>query len=186
MNPPVRLLYWLTPRCKPFCRPRGVGGGGRKYPLPRWQVLAGLGRRTGAIAWAVFAIGGTSAQSADYQWPVMRVIDGDTVVMDSSMDMPPELAVLSVRLRGVDTPEKGGRAKCEAERLAGKTAEAFTKAALARGARVVTRDPEWGKWGGRVIADLIVDGRSLAVSLIVAGHGRPYDGGRRDGWCPAS
>ena len=96
----------------------------------------------------------------------MRVIDGDTVKVDASADLPPELAELSVQLRGVDTPEKGGRAKCEAERVAGQAAAVFTTTALARGLRVVTRGPEWGKWGGRVIADLIADGRSLASDLI--------------------
>ncbi|MCY4502217.1 MAG: thermonuclease family protein, partial [Alphaproteobacteria bacterium] len=55
-------------------------------------------------------------QAADYSWPVVRVVDGDTVKVDASADLPPELASLSIRLRGVDTPEKGGRAKCETER----------------------------------------------------------------------
>ena len=96
----------------------------------------------------------------------MRVIDRDTVKVDASADLPPELAELSVQLRSVDTPEKGGRAKCEAERVAGQAAAVFTTTALARGLRVVTRGPEWRKWGGRVIADLIADGRSLASDLI--------------------
>ena len=48
--------------------------------------------------------------AADYSWPVVRVVDGDTVKVDASADLPPELASLSVRLRGVDTPEKGRRA----------------------------------------------------------------------------
>ena len=52
------------------------------------------------------------ALAADYAWPVVRVVDGDTVAVDASADMPPELADVKVRLRDVDTPEKGGRAKC--------------------------------------------------------------------------
>ena len=123
------------------------------------------------------------AHAADYAWPVLRVIDGDTVAVDASADLPPELSDLKVRLRGVDTPEKGGRAQCDAERSAGQAATAFTEAALAGAGEVVIRDPEWGKWGGRVIADLVVDGRSLAAALIAAGYGRPYDGGKREGWC---
>ena len=125
----------------------------------------------------------TAALAADYAWPVLRVVDGDTVAVDASADMPPELARLSVRLQGVDTPEKGDRAKCEAEREAGQAATAFTKAAIAGAQLILVRDPEWGKWGGRVLADLILDGRSLAEEPIRAGHGRPYNGGRRGNWC---
>lgn len=125
----------------------------------------------------------TAALAADYEWLVLRVVDGDTVAVDASANMPPELAGLSVRLRGVDTPEKGGRAKCESEREAGQAATAFTTAAIAEAQHILVRGPEWGKWGGRVLADLILDGRSLSGQLIAVGHGRPYDGGRRDSWC---
>ena len=121
--------------------------------------------------------------AADYAWPVVRVIDGDTVAVDASADMPPELADVRVRLKGVDTPEKGGRAKCDYERDAGQAATAFTTRAVDEASRIVVRDPEWGKWGGRVVADLVLDNRSLSDSLIAAGHGRAYDGGRRGSWC---
>lgn len=137
----------------------------------------------GIIAWAAFVLSATLAEGADYQWPVLRVIDGDTVKVDASADMPPELAALAVRLRGVDTPEKGNRAKCEAEQLASQRAMAFTSGTLTGASRVSIRNPEWGKYGGRVIADLIVNGLPLAQLLIVAGHGRVYTGGRREGWC---
>ena len=32
----------------------------------------------------------TAALAADYAWPVLRVVDGDTVAVDASADMPPE------------------------------------------------------------------------------------------------
>ena len=123
------------------------------------------------------------ASAADYAWPVVRVVDGDTVAVDASGDLPPELADLRVRLRGVDTPEKGGRAKCPDERVAGQAATAFTEKAVAGASTIVVRDLEWGKWGGRVVADLVLDGHSLSESLIAAGHGRAYDGGKRRSWC---
>ena len=138
------------------------------------SVIAAL-----ALSACVYA----NAMAADYDWPVLRVVDGDTVAVDASTDLPPELARLNVRLRGVDTPEKGGRAKCPAERQAGQAATAFTGAAIAEAHHILVRDPEWGKWGGRVVADLILDGRSLSHALIATGHGRPYSGGRRGSWC---
>ncbi len=122
------------------------------------------------------------APAADYAWPVVRVIDGDTVRVHVE-SFPPELAAIKVRLRGVDTPEKGGRAKCEAEREAGRAATAFTERAVAGAGAVLVRDPAWGKWGGRIVADVILDGFSLSEALIAAGHGRPYDGGQRGSWC---
>ena len=35
----------------------------------------------------------------------------------------------------------------------------------------------------RILADVYVDGISLADNLIKAGHARVYDGGKRLGWC---
>ena len=103
----------------------------------------------------------------------MRVIDGDTVEVDVSAELSPELAELMVRLRGADTPEKVRRAKCSAERIAARAATHFTNRAVGRARVVLVRDPEWRKLGGRVVADLILDGRSLSAALIAAGHGRP-------------
>ena len=123
------------------------------------------------------------AVAADYAWPVVRVVDGDTVAVDASADLPSELADLRVRLRGVDTPEKGWRAKCDSERDAGQAATEFTETAVAGASTIVVRNLEWGKWGGRVVADLVLDGHSLSESLIAAGHGRAYDGGKRGSWC---
>ena len=135
-----------------------------------------------ALAAAMLA---APVQAADYSWPVVRVVDGDTVKVDAGADLPPELASLSVRLRGVDTPEKGRRAKCDAERQAADAATAFAKEAIRKARSIVVRDPAWGKWGGRVIADLVLDGSSLSSALLEAGHARRYDGGRRGGWCGA-
>ena len=114
---------------------------------------------------------------------MVKVVDGDTVRVDASADMPPELASIAVRLRDVDTPEKGRWAKCEAEKQAAAAATAFTKDAISNAGSIVVRDPSWGKYGGRVIANLVLDGRTLSALLIEAGHGRAYDGGKRKSWC---
>ncbi len=79
--------------------------------------------------------------------------------------------------------EVRGRAR---GREGGEAATAFTRAAVSSARSVVIQDPAWGKWGGRVIADLIVDGRSLSAALIAAGHGRAYGGGKRGNWCALS
>ena len=48
---------------------------------------------------------------------------------------------------------------------------------------MLIRNLAWGKWGGRVIADVLIDGRNPATALIEAGLARPCDGWRRAGWC---
>ena len=124
------------------------------------------------------------ALAGDYAWPVTRVLDGDTIEVDASADMPAELAKLKVRFLGVDTPEKGHRADCQREREAGQRATEFTTNRLAQAETIAFRDPRWGKWGGRVVAEVIADGQSLSQLLIQHGHGKPYDGkGKRPDWC---
>ena len=66
---------------------------------------------------------------------------------------------------------------------AAAAATTFATDAIRTARRVLIRNPAWGKWGGRVIADVLIDGRSLATALIEAGLARRYDGGRRAGWC---
>ena len=122
------------------------------------------------------------AGAADYEWRIVGVVDGDTIRVDAAPDLPPALVRLKVRLRDIDTPEKAGRAKCERERRGGAAATAFATDAVRAARRVPVRNPAWGKWGGRVIADVPIDGRNLATALIGAGLARRYNGGRRAGW----
>jgi len=157
------------------------------FRLNLWATPA-----VGAIALTV-AFCAVPAGAADYTWPVTRVIDGDTVVVNASADLPPELSRLAVRLDGVDTPEKGWRAKCAEEKKMGREARAFTKRQIDKAKRIVVRDPKWGTYGGRVIADLVLDGRSLSDALIEKGYGIPDRGrktnkkereeNRRKRWC---
>ena len=136
-----------------------------------------------AFTGAAVLAGADPARAADYEWRIVGVVDGDTIRVDAAPDLPPELARLKVRIRGIDTPEKAGRAKCEAERRGGAAATEYVEAAIGAARRVVIRNPKWGKWGGRVIADVLIDGRDLAGALIGAGLARRYDGGRRGSWC---
>ena len=85
-----------------------------------------------------------------------------------------------VRVAGVDTPEIRG--KCQAEKDKAVRARDFVRATV--GARVQLTDVRHGKYAGRVVADVWVDGRKLSELLIAENLGRPYHGGRRQGWCP--
>jgi endonuclease YncB( thermonuclease family) len=98
--------------------------------------------------------------------------------------LPVELGdKMKLRVLGVDTPEKGGRAACPAEAKAGDAATAFAKKVLAEALVVQFEIKEWDKFGGRVLGDVIYDGKRLSEELIKAGLARPYFGDKKKSWC---
>ena len=127
-------------------------------------------KRLVILATALATAAPVAGNAADYAWPVVRVIDGDTIVVDASADLP---------------PEKGHRAACDAEREAADGVTALVAKALDAAETIVVRDPEWGKWGGRVVADVILDDEhSLPELLAKYGHARRDGSLLADlGWC---
>lgn len=119
-----------------------------------------------------------------YDFPVTRVIDGDTVEFAATFLPPPLKPKLAVRVFGVDTPEKGFRAQCESEAKRGEAATAFTKKVIteSKTARIAIID--WDKFGGRVLGDIILDNNvSLRALLIQNGFAREYYGEAKQSWC---
>lgn len=119
-----------------------------------------------------------------YDFKVLRVIDGDTVDIDAQF-LPPELGKhLKLRVYGVDTPEKGHQAKCNAERRKAQTATEFVEEKVANAKVIKVELRKWDKFGGRVLGDLIIDGKRLSELLVEEGHAVSYDGGRKSkNWC---
>lgn len=115
-------------------------------------------------------------------WIFLRVIDGDTLQLRAPFK-PSSLSIVSIRLRGVDAPERGAKARCDWERAQAEVATQFTENFLLQG-QIELRHLAWDKYGGRIDADILVSGRSLAEALILADLARLYDGGKRPGWCP--
>jgi len=138
-------------------------------------------RAIGLIAIFVVSIQSVSGDTF-YRWPVVGVRDGDTIAV-AIPGLPAELNPVGVRARGVDTPESGGRAKCEAERRLGAAASAFTQELITKAHTITFSDVDWDKYGGRIDAVIWVDGQELAALLIAAGLARVYQGGQRIGWC---
>lgn len=118
-----------------------------------------------------------------YNYKLTRVLDGDTVAFTAPFLPPPLKKELSLRIYGVDTPEKGFRAKCDAENRRGLAASEFTKRTLQNAKRTQVVIMDWDKYGGRVLGDVLVDGISLRSLLIGSGHARAYFGEAKGDWC---
>ncbi len=106
---------------------------------------------------------------------VVSVYDGDTMTVDAE-PWPGLTARTKVRVAGVDTPEIRG--KCQREKDLAIRARDFVCATV----QLTNIRP--GKYAGRMIAVVWVDGQKLSDLLIAENLGRPYHGGRREGWCP--
>ena len=118
-----------------------------------------------------------------YDFKIVKVNDGDTVVFEAPFMPAPLKPQLSLRVLGVDTPEKGARAGCTAEAKAAEAASAFTKNIVANATTIKVELKEHDKFGGRVLGDLIIDGQRLSALLIQNGHARPYFGDKKASWC---
>ena len=120
-----------------------------------------------ALVMALLCNPATVTGAADSQWRsvagpvsarIVRIIDGDTLEVEAH-PWPGHSVRVSVRLRGIDTPER--------ERLVGgyPTVELVNVSG--------------GKHYGRVLADMKAGNRDIASAMLASGLARPYTGGKR-------
>lgn len=129
---------------------------------------------------AATAISTAVAQQAITVDQVVRVYDGDTITVN--IDQWPAVVgqAISVRIRGIDTPEIRGQ--CQQEKQQAKKARDFVKSTLSSAQHITLTNIERGKYF-RLVADVFVDDQSLAAILLQQQLARPYDGGSRQPWC---
>jgi endonuclease YncB( thermonuclease family) len=118
-----------------------------------------------------------------YDAQILRVSDGDTIVIAAPFLPQPLKPELAVRIYGVDTPEKGFRGQCESEKQRGEAASAFTKGLVNTSQQRQVVLYGWDKFGGRVLGDIILNGQSLRAQLIANGFAREYYGDAKQSWC---
>lgn len=138
------------------------------------------------MLWAIMvssALAQKTPQGVTYDAQILRVNDGDTVVISAPFLPKPLKPELAIRIYGVDTPEKGFRAQCPSEDQRGQAATAFTKNAVASTQRHQVVIYAWDKFGGRVLGDMILNGVSLRAELIRNGFAREYYGDAKQSWC---
>lgn len=119
-----------------------------------------------------------------YDAHVVKVKDADTIEMAVNV-WPGLVQIVDVRLRGVDAPEtrrgkKSGVRIPECEIVAGKKAREFAQAFL-KGRATVSYVSN-GKYAGRVLGNISIEDKDLADALVLAGHARYYNGGKRKIW----
>lgn len=139
------------------------------------------------LAVPMMALAQKTPQGVTYDAQILRITDGDTVVIAAPFLPKPLKPELAIRVFGVDTPEKGHRAMCPSEAQRGEAASAFTKNAIATaaaaGGKFQVTMYGWDKFGGRVLGDILVNGQSLRAALIANGFAREYFGDAKQSWC---
>ena len=129
------------------------------------------------------ALAQKAPQGVTYDAQILRVSDGDTVVIAAPFLPQPVKPELAVRIYGVDTPEKGFRGQCDSEKQRGEAASVFTKNLVASSQQRQVILYGWDKFGGRVLGDIILNGKSLRSQLIANGFAREYYGDAKQSWC---
>lgn len=122
-------------------------------------------------------------QGVTYDAQIVRINDGDTVVIAAPFLPAPLKPELAVRVFGVDTPEKNHLAKCESERQRGLAATEFTKKMVNQSQKRQVVLYGWDKFGGRVLGDILLNGQSLRSMLIQNGFAKEYFGEAKTSWC---
>lgn len=144
----------------------------------------------GAGAYSAETISGTvQAMEAPEPSPagyekVAYVKDGDT--FEIAAEWSPYDLKWSVRVLGIDTPEKGYRAKCEREKRMSAKATALTERLIQEsGNNVRLERVKHDKYGGRINASVVLaDGSRLEDHLVQAGLAKLYNGGGpKPSWC---
>ena len=130
-----------------------------------------------------FTVSAKEVEMVEYDWRITKVVDGDTIKFEAPWVPDPIKKEMSVRIYGVDTPEKGWRGQCEKEKAAGAAATKFAKDLVKNAKSIKIAISAWDKFGGRVLGDVIIDGKSLRKELIANGHAREYYGEKKQSWC---
>jgi len=106
--------------------------------------------------------------------------DGDTCYITVSA-LPKELQTMSIRILGIDTPEIRG--ECEYEKELATKAKMFANTAFRSASKIELKNIDWDKYGGRILADVYLDGELYSQKLINANLAKPYFGDKKESWC---
>ena len=107
--------------------------------------------------------------------------DGDTCNA-KMLGVPDSLKKIKIRINGIDTPEIKG--ECEEEKKLALEAKQFINELIEKSTIVYLKNMKWGKYGGRVVADLYIDKRDYKEYLKDKEFYVEYHGGKKTkNWC---
>lgn len=111
----------------------------------------------------------------------LKAYDGDTITVNLACNLDVFCKAISVRLRGIDTPELRTKSVCE-KKLAVE-ARNFVRTELF-GKTLQLGDVARGKYF-RLVADVKYRGKDLKRELLKRDYGVPYDGKKKMSvdWC---
>jgi endonuclease YncB( thermonuclease family) len=106
--------------------------------------------------------------------------DGDTCYV-TAKTLPTELQKMSIRILGIDTPEIRG--DCDKEKALAVQGKELANSLFRAAKTIEFKNLDWDKYGGRILADVYLDGELYSKKLIDAGLARPYFGDKKQSWC---
>ena len=106
--------------------------------------------------------------------------DGDTCNA-KMLGVPDTLKKIKIRINGIDTPEIKG--KCEREKKLALEAKVFINDLIKNSTVIYLKNLKWGKYGGRVVADLYIDKRDYREYLKGKNFYVEYYGGKKTKDC---
>lgn len=116
----------------------------------------------------------------EYKVHVKKVLDGDTFQIEWP-GLPKELSIISIRIKGIDTPEIHTRCDLEKQRGLHAKQELIN---LIQNNQVSIYNCEWDKFGGRWDCDVKTDKGDVASNFINNGLAIPYHGEKKVyNWC---
>lgn len=125
-----------------------------------------------------------NSEEVFHNFKVIDVIDGDTVKIEANYLPKPLAPELKLRITGIDTPEKGSRAKCDLEKKKAEEATIFLKKIIENEKFLKVSFIKWDKFGGRVIGDILTsENRRVSEIMIENGLAQPYFGSKKTNWC---
>jgi micrococcal nuclease len=124
------------------------------------------------------------APGTPFEAQVVRVVDGDSVVVEVPAWAATPFETVAVRIAGIDTPEsRKPPAKCVSEVKLGKAASAFAKTLAKPGDKVTLIYRGLDKYA-RIDGDLtLADGRNWATVMLTGGYATAYNGKTKQSWC---